>query len=100
MSNMKFYSALALTFFIVLGVGYAILMVSIANPALATVTFLSSMSSLSCYLLLGLGLAIPAILLASILGWLQLALLLSGNIAPHLSREGFFTVLNTLFKKI
>ncbi|MCS5710220.1 hypothetical protein [Candidatus Berkiella aquae] len=100
MSNIKFYSVFALIFFVVLGLGYAVLMLSMSDPMLGTITFLSTLSSLSCFLLLGLGLAIPAVLLASILGWLQLALLLSGNIDPHLSREGFFTVLNTLFKKI
>ncbi len=101
MRNVTFYSAFALILFTVMGLGYAVLMIGIAQPQIATVALLGSMSTLSCYLLLGLGLAIPAILLASVLGWLQLALLLSGNIDPHLSREGFFTVLDTLlFKKL
>ncbi|HRE30523.1 MAG TPA: hypothetical protein PLD88_00980, partial [Candidatus Berkiella sp.] len=100
MSNIKFYSVFTLILFAVLELGYAVLMLSMSDPTLGTIAFLSSLSSLSCFLLLGLGLAIPAVLLASILGWLQLALLLSGNIDPHLSREGLFTVLNTLFKKI
>ncbi len=101
MRNVKFYGAFALILFMVMGLSYAVLMLAIAQPQVATVALLGSLSTLSCYLLLGLGLAIPAILLASVLGWLQLALLLSGNIDPHLSREGFFNVLDTLlFRKL
>lgn len=100
MNNVKFYSAFALILFTVLGLGYAVLMVSIAEPGLLNVVFLGSVSTLCCYALVGVGFAIPVVLLASILGWLQLALLLSGNIDPHLSREGLFTVLDTLFKKL
>lgn len=100
MGNAKFYSAFALIFLTVLGLGYAVLMAAMAQPEVALVVFMGSISTLCCYLLIGLGMAIPVILLASILGWLQLALLLSGNIDPHLSREGFFHVLDTLFRRI
>jgi hypothetical protein len=99
MNNVKFYSAFALLFFAALGLSYATLIISIGNPAVG-ILCLGLLNALGCYLLLGLGLAIPLVLLASIFGWLHLVLLLSGKIDPHLSQEGFFTVLNTLFKKI
>jgi len=52
------------------------------------------------YTLLGLGLAVPLILLAILLGWIQFLLLATGNISPHLAKEDFFKVLETLFSKI
>gem|GEM_PF-4550003 len=100
MRNATFYGAFALIFFAVLGLGYTVLMACIRQPEMASIVFLGSVSTLCCYLLVGLGMAIPVMLLASILGWLQLALLLCGNIDPHLSREGFFTVLDTLFRRL
>ncbi len=55
---------------------------------------------LGCYALLGIGIGLPLLLLASVLSWGQLLLLLSGNIDPHLAKESFFGVLKTLFSKI
>lgn len=84
----------------ILGLSYAVFTTALIHPELGNIVFQSSLGALCCYLVLGLGLAIPVLLLAGVLGWLQLALLLAGNIDPHLSREGFFNVLNTLFNKL
>lgn len=69
-------------------------------PDLAFILLMQWLNLLACYSLLGLGIGLPLVLLASALGWVQLLLLISGNITPHLSREGFFTVLDTLLSKI
>lgn len=100
MRNVTFYSAFALILFLVLGLSYAVFTIAPPHPELGNLLLQSSLGVLCCYLLLGLGLALPVLLLASVLGWLQLVLLLAGNIDPHLSREGFINVLNTLFQKL
>ncbi len=69
------------------------------NPDLTKIFFIQCLNPLVCYLLLG-SLGLPLVLLASIFGWVQLILLLKGNIHPHLGSEGFFNVLETLFSKI
>lgn len=52
-----------------------------------------------CTLILGFGLGLPLILIATLLGWGQLLLLVNGQISPHLGKEGLFKVLHTLFGK-
>lgn len=61
---------------------------------------LETIGLFSSYFLLGLGIAIPLITLATLFGWLQFILLMTGNISPHLAKEGFFKVLETLFSRI
>lgn len=100
MRNVTFYSAFTLILFMALGLGYMVFSTALSHPELGNMILISSLATLGCYLLVGFGLAIPVLLLASVLGWLQLVLLLAGNIDPHLSREGFFNVLNTLFEKL
>ncbi|MGD9592993.1 MAG: hypothetical protein AB7V32_10775 [Candidatus Berkiella sp.] len=55
---------------------------------------------LGCFVLLGFGAGLPIVILASVLGWLQLVLLISGNIDPHLAKESFMDVLKTIFSKL
>jgi hypothetical protein len=55
---------------------------------------------LNSYFLLGIGFGVPLIALAIIFGWLQFILLMTGHISPHLAREGFFKVLQTLFSRL
>jgi hypothetical protein len=55
---------------------------------------------MGCFTLMGIGIGLPLVMLASFFGWVQLLLLLKGNIPPHLAREGFVKVLNTLSSKI
>lgn len=55
---------------------------------------------MSSYVFIGLGLASIVIFLTFILGWVQLALLLGGDIHPHLSEKGLLNVLSTLFNHI
>ncbi len=55
---------------------------------------------LGCFVLLGIGAGLPIAILAALLGWLQLVLLLSGNIDPHLAKESFMDVLKTMFSKL
>ncbi len=55
---------------------------------------------LGCFVILGIGAGLPIVILASVLGWVQLVLLVSGNIDPHLAKESFFGVLKTLLKEL
>lgn len=48
--------------------------------------------------LVGIGIGLPAVLFAFILGWLQIILIIHGLIPPHLAKEGFFQILNSLIK--
>lgn len=53
-----------------------------------------------CYALLGIGVGIPIVFLATVLGWVQFVLLLSGNLDPHIAKESFWGVLKTMFSKL
>jgi hypothetical protein len=46
--------------------------------------------------LLGVGLGIPLVLLATLFGWVQLILMMNGVILPHLSSKGFIDAVYTL----
>jgi hypothetical protein len=62
--------------------------------------FTQTLQILGCYALLGIGIGLPIVLLASMLGWVHLLLLVSGKIDPHLAEEGFFNVLKTLYEEL
>lgn len=87
-------------FFLLLGsvvlLGYFSWVALIKQPMLVPTFFIQFLQTASFFTLLGLGLGLPLILLATIFGWLQVILLVSGNIDPHLGEEGFFNVLKTL----
>lgn len=70
------------------------------HPYLGNIFAFQCFNTLGSYLLLGIGFGLPLIILASILGLLQILLLLKGDIHPHLGKDGFFNVLKTLFNKI
>ncbi len=95
----KFLSALSLLFVAVLLLGYTAINLG-HHYAFTGLLFSQIINMLGCYFLLGIGIGLPIVLLATILGWIQLVLLLSGNINPHLAKEGLFHVLNTLFSKL
>lgn len=54
------------------------------------------MSYLSSSLLLGLGISIPLLFLAILLGWVQLLLLITGKIEPHMTEKGLSNILTLL----
>ncbi len=98
--NIKFYGTIALLGSLILSFCYIIGVILLPATECTSMLFIEGISLLGCYLLLGIGLGFPLVIIATILGWLQLVLLISGNINPHLAREGFFKVVNTLFSKI
>ncbi|MFI4937592.1 MAG: hypothetical protein ACHQJ6_03670 [Candidatus Berkiellales bacterium] len=100
MTKVQFYFAFILLGIVIFALMTTLWMLCHHHPEISLLFFIQSIYSLACYLLLGIGLGVPLILLATILGWVQLILLLSGNINPHLAREGFLKVLNTLFSKL
>lgn len=100
MDELKFYTLLVLIWIAVGLILFATLSLIHIYPAFTSVLFAQALNISSCYALLGLGIGLPLVILASILGWLQLVLLISGNISPHLAKEGLFKVLDTLFSKI
>ncbi len=89
-----------LFFLLLLGIalflGYCTWGVLTQCTPIAMFFFIQCLQTLGFYLLLGLGLGIPLLFLATIFSWLQVILLISGNIDPHLAKEGFFNVLRTL----
>src|SRR3989304_7424268 len=52
------------------------------------------------YGIIGLGLSIPMTCLALIFGWLQVILLITGQITPHLKNAGFIESLQLLLSAI
>lgn len=98
--HIKFVFALTLILIAIFGLGFAIYLLANNYPELPAILFIQCINALGCYVLLGVGVGLPLVFLASVLGWVQLILLVNGNINPHLAREGFFKVLTTLFSKI
>jgi len=95
----KLFAGFTLTLIAIVWLCYQIFLLASSHP-LIPLLFMQFINTLGCYVLLGIGIGLPIVLLASILGWVQLLLLVNGHIDPHLSREGFFKVLDTLFRKI
>jgi len=100
MNHFKFFSAYLVTLLGLLWLSYVIFGLILQHPPLFSIFIAQCINTLGCYSLLGVGIGLPLLLLASILGWGQLVLLFYGDIDPHLSQEGFFKVLNTLLSKI
>src|SRR5437016_54187 len=96
----KFYIALILIFITFIALSYDTFIIVTRFRELSLIFFIQSLFSLGCYLLLGVGFGLVLVLLATTLGWVQLLLLITGNIDPHLAKEGLLKVLHTLFKKI
>lgn len=71
-----------------------------SSPHLSVLLMVHGLNTLSCYILLGMGLGLPIIIIATMLGWVHLVMLITGNVDPHLSKEGLFKVLGTLFKNL
>lgn len=92
----RFFLTLLALLGIGVGLSYCTWLTLNQHPALNVVFLIQSLHVLSYYVLLGLGVGIPLILLATIFGWLQVFLLISGNIDPHLGKSGFLNVLKTL----
>lgn len=100
MGKITFYCAFALISASLFLLGHTSVVLVNTHPELFSVFILQFLNIFVCYALLGIGIGLPLVLLAGTLGWLQLVLLMSGNIDPHLGSAGFFKVLNTLFSKI
>lgn len=66
----------------------------------ASLLYTQFITMFGCFVLLGIGVGIPIVFLASVLGWVQFALLLSGNLDPHIAKESFWGVLKTMFNKL
>ncbi len=95
----KFFIAFTLMLIAIVALCCTAFSVGTGYP-LAALLLSQGINMLGCYALLGIGIGLPLLLLASVLGWGQLLLLMSGNIDPHLAKESFFDVIKTLFSKI
>ena len=98
MSNKFFY--VGLVFLIAISVLLSLQVATLlANKSLAVLFFSQFTNIFAGYLMLGIGIGLPMVLLAGTLSWLQILLLLAGQIDPHLGREGFVKVIRTLINK-
>ena len=92
---------IAIIFMIMAIVGLSVTAISLGdNYHVSPLLLTQSLHLIACYVVLGIGIGLPIVILATVLGWVQLLLLLSGNIDPHLARDGFISVIKTLFNKI
>lgn len=96
----SFYGIILFLVFTIILLSYGLFILIKHEPTFSPMIILQCINTLSCYILLGVGIGLPLVILATTLGWVQLILLLSGNVSPHFAKEGFFNVLRTLFTKI
>jgi hypothetical protein len=95
----KYIFAIILMIIAIVGLSFTAISLG-DNYMVPTLLFTQSLHLIECYVVLGIGIGLPIVILATVLGWVQLLLLLSGNIDPHLARDGFINVIKTLFNKI
>lgn len=100
MRNFSFYSALTLVAISAALVGYFSVNLIWKEPLFKLLFVYQCLTILSSYMIVGIGLGLPLIIIAATLSWGQLILLMTGNINPHLGREGFVDVLKILFNRI
>lgn len=100
MRNTTFYCVFTLVLISAVMVCYTTLCMLMNEPSLKLIFICQCFNFLSSFMMLGVGLGLPLVVIASVLSWGQIALLMSGNINPHLGREGFVNVLKILFSKI
>jgi hypothetical protein len=99
MKNHSFLFAYLLIMAALIGLSYEILNLMEDYPVLSSIFYIQFINGFGCFVLLGMGIGLPLAILGSVLGWVQLALLMSGNIDPHLAKEGLVTVLKTILAK-
>tara|TARA_R110002110_G_scaffold271566_1_gene486914 strand:+ start:12027 stop:12332 length:306 start_codon:yes stop_codon:yes gene_type:complete len=97
---MKFISAYALL--IIATTLLCAVSFQLANiyPALSPLLYLQVLSISWNFALLGLGLGIITLIIAATMSWLQVALLITGNINPHMAEAGFIKALTTFWNVI
>jgi hypothetical protein len=100
MKQSYFYTIFFVLGLILIALGTLSVWIIQLHPALSGIFFIQFINMLGCFILVGIGFGIPVVLLATVLGWVQFLLLVTGTINPHLAREGLFNVLTTLFSKL
>lgn len=100
MRAMCFYGALVTLFILGIVLGYLTGITSMLHPQLKPLLFHQWGVFLNIFALLGIGTGLPAIVIASLLGWGHFILLIKGDVAPHLAKDGFVDTLNTLLSRL
>lgn len=100
MRNTTFYCVFTLVLISAVMVCITTLSILLNEPSLNPLFICQCFNFLSSFLMLGMGLGLPLVVIASVLSWGQIMLLVTGNIRPHLGSEGFVNVLKILFSKI
>jgi hypothetical protein len=100
MRSFRFYSAFTWILISASVLSFRAFSIILVEPSLQPSFFGYCFSFFNSFLCVGIGAALPFVLIASMLGWGQLALLIQGNINPHLSREGFVNTLGILLSKL
>ncbi|MCS5709445.1 hypothetical protein CC99x_011110 [Candidatus Berkiella cookevillensis] len=97
---MKFYSAYALliTTWVILSI--TAINLCVANPEFTSMLYTFLVSPLWGFSLLGMGLGFIILLIATLFSWVQLYLLITGSIDPHLAQSDFFKALEIFMKTL
>lgn len=93
---MKFLSVYALLISVTIALTFFAWQQVHVHPELTGLFYINALGVFWAFALLGLGLGMITLFIAAIMSWLQLALLATGSIDPHLTEAGFFKVLSTI----
>ena len=93
---MKFLSAYALLWILAASLTLLAWQQISLNPEMSALFYINILSTAWIFAFLGIGLGLFTLIIAAIMSWLQLALLITGNIDPHLTEARFFKVLSTI----
>lgn len=99
MRSLRFYIAFTCVLISAYCLAFRVFHILVAEPLLRSSFFCQCFSCLSSFACVGIGLGLPLVLIAIILGWGQCALLIKGNVSPHLGREGLVDTLHILLSK-
>lgn len=94
---MKFISAYALLIIATVFLCIVARHLATIYPVVSPVLYIQALSIFWCFAFLGLGLGIITLIIAATMSWLQVALLMTGNIAPHMAEAGFVKALTTFW---
>lgn len=100
MRSLRFYGAFTCVFISACLLAFRVFEILLYEPTFRASFFCQCFFCLNSFAGIGIGLGLPLALIAAILGWGQLALLIKGNINPHLGREGLVNTLGILLSKL
>jgi len=97
---MRFISAYALLIIATASLCIVAFQLAEIYPELLPIIYIQALGVSWAFTLLGLGVGLVTLVIAAAMSWLQVALLVTGNINPHMGESGLVTSLTTFWQAL